>query len=214
MRSRDIISEATRADSRPTRGWSQEACMIGLCDLCLFGAARALRAPARGTGRGTTAALYVPILSIPIGHRSGMYRVSAIYLTSLVADFAWTGGTAYAMYAVIRPLRSCSSFRISRAGTPVPAMTYWSTYYSVWVTYCTYTNGSRIERDSLRIVANSRFLGLVSFPMFLVLATGTEGRNAKPAGAARNGTRKDPGIGVEERLCQAMRVPKRALRRH
>ena len=43
--------------------------MIGLCDLCLFGAARALRAPARGTGRGTTAALYVPILSIPIGHR-------------------------------------------------------------------------------------------------------------------------------------------------
>ena len=66
--------------------------MIGLCDLCLFGAARALRAPARGTGRGTTAALYVPILSIPIGHRSGMYRVSAIYLTSLVADFAWTGG--------------------------------------------------------------------------------------------------------------------------
>ena len=54
-------------------------------------------------------------------------------------------------------------------------MTYWSTYYSVWVTY---TNGSRIERDSLRIVANSRFLGLVSFPMFLVLATGTEGRNA------------------------------------
>jgi hypothetical protein len=44
MRSRDIISEATRADfsadSRPTRGWSQEACMIGLCDLCLFGAAR------------------------------------------------------------------------------------------------------------------------------------------------------------------------------
>lgn len=44
--------------------------MIGLCDLCLFGAARALRAPARGTGRGTTAALYVPILSIPIGHRS------------------------------------------------------------------------------------------------------------------------------------------------
>ena len=44
--------------------------MTGLCDLCLFGAARALRAPARGTGRGTTAALYVPILSIPIGHRS------------------------------------------------------------------------------------------------------------------------------------------------
>jgi len=76
MRSRDIISEATRADSRPTRGWSQEACMIGLCDLCLFGAARALRAPRPRTcawhgprhNRGTICADIIHSDRPPVGY--------------------------------------------------------------------------------------------------------------------------------------------------
>ena len=75
---------------------------------------RARRAPARGTGRGTTAALCADIIH-PFIPPAGYAESKPLVVHDVPGSFP---------IAFIS-----SSFRISRTGTPVPTMTF----YSVWV---------------------------------------------------------------------------------